>query len=181
MDNNTNKPSVSNEVVNGQLTSESYNTYSALRNPKQNFSLKSTVLCLVLVTSLLLSTVIFIASIRTAYFNRPSESTEGHSFLNKTRTSYDANSFIKIETVTKDIAEVFGVPTGVKIIEFPEISDISTGLKINDIIVKVSGRPVSSIDEFNTVISNLSADEFLTYTVYRNGSYRTINPYDVEE
>lgn len=181
MDNNTNKPSVNNEVVNGQLTSESYNTYSALRNPRQNFNIKSTILCLVLISSLLLSTIIFIASIRTAYFNRPSESTAGHSVLKKTMSSYDSNSFIKIETVTKDIADVFGIPIGVKVIGISEASYISTGLKINDIIVKVSGKPISSINEFNTAINNLSAEEFLTYTVYRNGSYQVVNPYDVEE
>jgi serine protease Do len=96
-------------------------------------------------------------------------------------SSYDSNSFIKIETVTKHIADVFGIPIGVKVIGISEASYISTGLKINDIIVKVSGKPISSINEFNTAINNLSAEEFLTYTVYRNGSYQVVNPYDVEE
>ncbi|MBR5314954.1 MAG: PDZ domain-containing protein [Clostridia bacterium] len=180
MDNNTNKHT-NNEVVNGKLTSESYNTYSALRNPKQKIDVKSTVLCLVFITALLLSALIFISSIRTAYFNKPSETATEHTFLNKTKSSYDANSLFKFETVTKDISDVFNVPVGVKILNINEETPIATGLRINDIIVKVSGKNITTIDEFNKAINDLSTDDFLIYTVYRNGDYRTISPFEFED
>ncbi len=181
MDKNANSYVAHNEVVNAPLSSRSYNIYSTLRNPKPKLNVKSTALCLVFIASMLLCILIFVLSIRAAYFNRTPNSTTGHTSIVKTKSSYDANPFLKIETVTEEIADVFDIPVGVKVIGFSDDSYVSAGLKINDIIVKVSGEPISSIDEFNNVINSLSAEDIPIYTIYRNGDYKYISPYDIEE
>lgn len=182
MDKNTKHNGDKNiEAVKGTVTSESYNTYSAIRDPKKRYSIRTIVLTLVFALLIISSFFVFVNSIKTAYFNKAKETAPVESNLLRVKSEYDTNSFIKIETVTEDISEVFGIPIGVKIVEIASDSPIATGLKINDIIVKISGTKVTNINEFNSALKNLSTDDFITYTVYRNGDFQTVSPFDLDE
>jgi S1-C subfamily serine protease len=55
---------------------------------------------------------------------------------------------------------------------------LTNGLKINDIIVSISGKDVKNISEFNSAVDELAEDTFISYTVYRNGAYQTVTPFD---
>ena len=168
-----------NEKVIGTQTSESFKVYSKLTD-KKTFNL-SMILLYVLLTSLLLSSaLIFASSIKAAYFTDSSKKphTESESNINTIKSSYQKNGSIKVETVTQEVAGLFGIPTGVKIIELNNEDPFFKGLRVNDIIVEVSGRKISSIEDMGFVDDNLTSDSFIIYTVYRNGAYKTIDPFD---
>lgn len=178
MDNNA-KKSIHNESVNGQTTSESYNTYSIIRDPKKKYNIRTIILATVISILFLASAFVFFNSLKTVYFS-PSHETEAYeSKIEKTRSNYQTNDIIKVESVTKDIANVFNIPVGVKIISLKD-DPISEGLEINDIIVKISGQVVENIDDLEKAFEQIETDEFISYLIYRNGSYHTITPFDLD-
>ena len=166
-----------NEVVNGRTTSKSFKTYSNLRNPRGVFSFRSTIIILSLIILVTASVFVFFNSIKTAYFNKVEQTEEVNTNITRIKSKFDMNDAIKVENVTKKISDVFGIPVGVKVIEISEDSFASSLLKVNDIIVKVSGEDITNIKQLNSIIENSSDDEYLTYTVYRNGIYCEIDPF----
>ncbi len=168
------------EVVNGRTTSKSFKIYSNIQNPKNKYNLRTIALLFILTALIIASLLIFANSIKTAYFEDSKETQELNPNIEKIKISLDKNKTIKVENVTKEIADVFGLPIGVKVIEIAESSYVYSLLKVNDIIVKVSGKDITNIDQLNNIIENSEYDELLTYTVYRNGSYREIDPLSEE-
>ena len=166
--------SLNNEVINGQVTSKSYETYSTLCNPKKKYNLKSVLLVLFFTVLLCVSVLVFSQLIKSAYF---SNSNETEPSLIKIKTECDNNDNIKVENVTKEISNVFGIPIGVKIIELSDESIVSSGLRTNDIIVKVNGTNITTIDELNVAMDSVSSGKVITLTIYRNGIYKSIVPY----
>ena len=181
LDKNAKKNYNSNfEVVNGRITSKSFKTYSNIQNPKNKYNLRTLALLIILTALIIASLLVFANSIKTAYFDDSKETQEINANIEKIKIHLDKNKTIKVENVTKEIADVFGLPVGVKVIEIAEDSLVSSLLKINDIIVKVSGKTITNIDQLNSIIEDSEYDEFLTYTVYRNGTYHIIDPNSIE-
>ncbi|MDR1736664.1 MAG: trypsin-like peptidase domain-containing protein [Oscillospiraceae bacterium] len=68
-------------------------------------------------------------------------------------------------------AEAYGVPLGVKIGEVDIDSDAyKKGIRVDDIITHVDGKPVKSIAEINKIKNNFKAGDTLPITVYRRGT-----------
>ncbi len=168
------------ENTNGPLTSECFTAYSSLKNSKNKLNIPKIILFFLLTLLLSFSVFIFALNIKRAFFSKVGSVDTYCENLNKIKTKYDNNDNIKVENVTDEIASLFGVPIGVRIVELDSTSLPFTGLKIDDIIVRISGKEVTTIMDINNIVDSLAPDDPLLYTVYRNGVYRTINPYDYE-
>ena len=181
MGNKTFKKNSKNEKVNGQTTSNSYNTYSSL--DKNNKRIHTHTLFSIISVSILLiaSIFVFASTIKTAYFNNRSNDEPTKSNLPKTVSKSDKTDILELENVTEDISKIFDIPVGVKIKKINTSSHLSSGLKINDIIVKIAGITISSIDDFNTAVESFEDDITFNYTVYRNGAYKTVDPNTPDE
>lgn len=168
-----------NEKVIGPQTSESFKAYSKLTD-KKTFNISMILLYVLLTLLLLSSALIFASSIKAAYFTDSAKTphAESESNINTIKSSYQKNDSIKVETVTQEVANLFGIPTGVKIIELNNDDSLFRGLRVNDIIVEVSGRKISNIEDMGFVDDKLTSDSFIVYTIYRNGAYKTIDPFD---
>jgi serine protease Do len=93
----------------------------------------------------------------------PSPLWEGTPFMtgNAPRVGFEG------ETLTPQLAEFFGVKEGVLVRTVSEKTPASkAGLKAGDVIVKVSGTPVSSTREISGLIRTIRKN--VTFTVYRN-------------
>ncbi|MDQ1472212.1 MAG: serine protease Do [Bryobacterales bacterium] len=93
----------------------------------------------------------------------PSPMWEGTPFMtgNAPRVGFEG------ETLTPQLAEFFGVKEGVLVRTVSEKTPAAkAGLKAGDIIVKVSGTPVSSTREISGLIR--ATRKNVTFTVYRN-------------
>lgn len=178
MDKNTNRNYNSDtEVVNGNVTSKSYKIYSEIQDPKKRYNFRSVLLFLPLIVLVVLSVFIFANSIKTAFFDEPKESEELEDSFVTIKIKYDNNDTVKVENVTKEISKVFGIPVGVKIVDISEDLIVESGLRINDIIVRVDNTNVTTIDELNKAIETVNTEDYITYTIYRNGMYKNIDYY----
>ncbi len=169
------------EIFNAAQTSEKFNIYSGIRNPRRSFSIKVIALYSIVILLLTASAAIFASTIKTAFFSSPKETESSHTNLEKIKSTSDYNEYIKVENVTDEIASLFDVPTGVKILEINRDAPIFNGLKLHDIIVKISGTPIDSIDDMEEILPKLDKDMLVIFTVYRNGFYKDINPYEAYE
>ncbi len=78
------------------------------------------------------------------------------------------------ETLTPQLAEFFGVKEGVLVRTVSEKTAASkAGLKAGDVVIKVSGTPVSSTREISGIIRALHKN--VTFTVMRNHKEITLN------
>ncbi len=117
LDKNAKKNYNSNfEVVNGRITSKSFKTYSNIQNPKNKYNLRTLALLIILTALIIASLLVFANSIKTAYFDDSKETQEINANIEKIKIHLDKNKTIKVENVTKEIADVFGLPVGVKVI-----------------------------------------------------------------
>lgn len=164
--------------VNGHTTSESYMAYTVLQEPKRRFNWRVFLIYSFLAVVLVTSALIFLSSIKTAYFSSNSTPEEASYNINTIKSVCDNNESIKVESVTREISENFNIPMGVKIIELDRESPSLAGLKIDDIIVEISGKSVKSIDDIEVLFDRLEEENMITYRVYRNGMYTEINPYE---
>ena len=164
--------------INGNVTSESFNTYSSIRNPKNNLRISKILLYLFILLLLVGSALIFVYSIKTAFFTPSVETTDTGANIKTIRTNYDNNEVIKVENVTNELSDLFNVPVGVRIIDFESQNSNFSGLQVNDIIVEVSGIDVSNIDDMDMAVKqSIATDGYVvTYKVYRNGVYTIISP-----
>ena len=181
MDNNNktlaNKDDIS-ESVNGTLTSESFNTYTKLKNPKRRFNAKIFTLYSVIISLLLASALIFASTIKTAYFSNSNKTSDSNENINTIKTVYEHNDLLRVEPITQELSHLFDIPMGLKIIEISPDTPLFYGLKSNDIIVDISGESVHNIEDINKLVDRLSEDAFITFTVYRNGVYKKISPFE---
>lgn len=94
-------------------------------------------------------------------------------------TKFENNDSFKVENITGEVASVFDIPVGVKIVELNSDTDMYEGLRINDIIIEVSGEKITCIEDMNDAFEYLySTQDVLSYTVFRNGVYKTITPFE---
>lgn len=169
------------ESFNAVQTSEKFHIYSGIRDPKKRFDIKVITLYTVVIILLTASALIFASTIKTAFFSKADETAPTYSNIDKIKSTSDYNEHIKVENVTDEISSLFGVPTGVKIIDLDRNHPIFNGLKLDDIIVKISGTPIDSIDDMEKILPVLDEDTLVVFTVYRNGFYKDVNPYDPAE
>ncbi|MBR5322710.1 MAG: PDZ domain-containing protein [Clostridia bacterium] len=163
-----------NKNINGTLTSNSFRTYLKLHEKKHYFNIKYFSLYLVVIILLLVSVLIFASTIKKAYFNSASETKDTFDNINTIKTNYQNNDAIKLEPVSQELSGLFEIPVGMKIVELNSNNPITNGLKVNDIIVSVSGKTIKNFSDFEEAIESLEEENFLIYTIYRNGVYQTI-------
>ena len=168
----------SSENINGVFSSDSFHTYLKLREKRISFNAKYFSLYLVVIVLLLVSALVFASTIKTAYFDSSDETKGSLEKINTIKTYYQKNDTIKLEPVNQELSGLFEIPVGLKIIELDLDNPMTNGLKVNDIIVSISGIKVINISDFELAVEELADDYFITYTVYRNGSYKNIIPFE---
>lgn len=169
------------ENFNAAQTSEKFHIYSGIRDPRKRFDIKVISIYTIVILLLAASALIFASTIKKAFFNTPNETEPSINNIEKLKATSDYNQYIKVENVTGEVASIFGIPTGVKIVELDYDVPIFNGLKMDDIIVKISGNPITSINDMETILPELDEDTLVIFTVYRNGFYKDINPYEPQE
>ena len=166
-------------VVNGILTSESYHTYEKIRDPKKLFNFPKIITFTTLFVLLTASALLFVYSIS----KQPNDLVDNDSNTDEKikiiNTKFENNDSFKVENITYEVASVFNIPVGVKIVELNSDTDMYKGLRINDIITDISGEKITCIEDMNTVFEDIySTQDVLSYTVFRNGVYKTITPFE---
>ena len=82
---------------------------------------------------------------------------------------------ISVGTVTEQIM-AYGLPAGASVQAVEENSPAAkAGLQTNDIITKVNDTSITTSSELVDIIGAASPDDVVTLTVYRSGSYLTID------
>ena len=82
---------------------------------------------------------------------------------------------IIVSTVTEEIM-AYGLPAGASVQAVEENSPAAkAGLQTNDIITKVGDTDITTHSELIDIIGSTTPDDVVTLTVYRNGSYITID------
>ena len=82
---------------------------------------------------------------------------------------------ITVSTVTEEIM-AYGLPAGASVQAVEENSPAAkAGLQTNDIITKVGDTDIITHSELIDIIGSTTPDDVVTLTVYRNGSYITID------
>ena len=82
---------------------------------------------------------------------------------------------ITVSTVTEEIM-AYGLPAGASVQAVEENSPAAkAGLQTNDIITKVGDTDITTHSELIDIIGSTTPDDVVTLTVYRNGSYITID------
>lgn len=72
--------------------------------------------------------------------------------------------------VSDEAIALYGLPNGVYVTEVNDGSDAKAqGLQPGDIILRVNGTSVSTVDEVNAIKGEYEVGETLTFTVYRDG------------
>ena len=80
-----------------------------------------------------------------------------------------------MSTVTEEIM-AYGLPAGASVQAVEENSPAAkAGLQTNDIITKVGDTDITTHSELIDIIGSTTPDDVVTLTVYRNGSYITID------
>jgi len=100
----------------------------------------------------------------------PTVEEEGSEFLKE--KVFSVQTGLKIEVVTPEIAKEIGLPwaKGLVITEvIPGSSADDMGLRRGDVILEANRTEVSSIDEWDKVISKLEPGDTLLLLVFRNG------------
>lgn len=165
--------------VNGIMTSESFNTYEKIRDPRKLFNIPKIIMFSTLFVLLTASAFLFVYSLSRQPDNTASNNSHTDENINIVNTKFENNDSFKVENITGEVASVFDIPVGVRIVELTSDTDMYEGLRINDIIVEVSGEKITCIEDMNIAFEYLySAQDVLSYTVFRNGVYKTITPFE---
>lgn len=166
------------ENVNAAVTSNSFYTYSKLQKKSKRISAKAIALYSGIAVLLLASVISFAFSIKDAFFSDKENHTDSINNIETIKAVYQKNDLIKVEKITNELAGLYEIPTGVKIIEIDAEHPLLKGLRIGDIVVQVSGKSVNSISDMDNIISTLSEESLVTFTIFRNGVYKTITPFE---
>ena len=165
--------------VNGILTSESFNTYEKIRDPKKLFNVPKIIMFSTLFVLLTASALLFVYSLSRHPDDSVVNNPKTDEKIKIVNTKFENNDSFKVENITGEVASVFDIPVGVKIVELNSDTDMYEGLRINDIIVDVSGEKITCIEDMNAAFEYLySSQDVLSYTVFRNGVYKTITPFE---
>ena len=77
--------------------------------------------------------------------------------------------------ITEDISKIYGYPTGVMVMDIQPFSGAELGgLKTGDIIQKVNGEEVTTVDEINEIRDEHKAGDQLTMDIVRNNEKMTL-------
>ena len=78
---------------------------------------------------------------------------------------------IRGQDVTQDIADRTGIPRGLLVTEAEEDSPaMLAGLKEYDVIVRVDGRPVENIRQYQRILSSLTPGDSVVFNAMRRGT-----------
>ena len=172
MDNKRIRPT---ENVNGNITSDSFKTYSVITSRR-----KKTNVCHVLFFGLIFvlvaaSLFVFGYSLKNIFIKEDANKIENEN-IKTISTFFEKNDAIKVELVTKEISEIFNVPRGIKIVELKKVHS-TEGLLVDDIITEISGMEIHCLDDLTRAYkATASKNTPISYKVYRGGSYQTITP-----
>lgn len=85
---------------------------------------------------------------------------------------------LEVEIITRELSEFYNVPMGVKITWINSEGAFSNAdFRINDIIVKIGGNQVRTLEDISKYeLLEKERDDalYIDYTVYRNGEYLTL-------
>jgi len=74
------------------------------------------------------------------------------------------------ENITEIYSQYYNIPQGFIVRGVNEGSAADrAGIKVNDIVIGINGKLISSIEEFNSIKKDYKAGEEITISVYRNG------------
>lgn len=77
--------------------------------------------------------------------------------------------------ITANMAKVYGFPEGVYVVEVSPFSGAEKGgIKAGDVIVKVDGQEIHSVDDINTIRDEHKVGDQLEFEVSRNGETTTL-------
>ena len=78
---------------------------------------------------------------------------------------------MRLSTVTDEIAEEYGIPKGVyiKSVELDSPAMIA-GLQEADVITKINGEEVSTVEQYNLKIYPLNPEDVVSITIKRQGA-----------
>ena len=78
--------------------------------------------------------------------------------------------------LTQSIAERYNMPVGVYVESVADDSNAKdSGIQKGDIITKINGTQIQTMDELNAIKNKLAIGDTITLTVYRNNEYIDIN------
>lgn len=78
--------------------------------------------------------------------------------------------------ITNEISKSEGIPTGVYVKEvYPESPASKAGITVNDLITKFDGKPVTSIEEINSIKATHKAGDVIKVEIFRNKKNITTN------
>ncbi|KGK87684.1 trypsin-like peptidase domain-containing protein [Clostridium sp. HMP27] len=78
--------------------------------------------------------------------------------------------------ITNEISKSEGIPTGVYVKEvYPESPASKAGIIVNDLITKFDGKPVTSIEEINSIKATHKAGDVIKVEIFRNKKNITTN------
>lgn len=166
------------ENVNAAVTSNSFYTYSKLQNKYNRISAKAVILYSGIAALLLASVLSFAFSIKAAFFNDEKDHSDSINNIETIKAVYQKNDLIKVEKITNELSGLYEIPTGVKILEIDAEHPLLKGLRVGDIVVQISGKSVNSISDMDIIMSTLSEESLVTFTIFRNGVYKTITPFE---
>jgi len=175
------KKTNSDVFISGKYTNESYNMYSSICDAPKKLNKKNIALAMFLVSLIAISSIMFAFSIKNAFFkNDETTVTAAPETVKSIKTDEDFNSDMKVENITDEISQLYNIPVGIKIVSVNAVdNDYLNGLRVNDIIVNISGTDVSTFEEATDIIDSLQDEGMMiSYTVYRNGNYKVIYPYE---
>ncbi len=167
--------------ISGAYTNESYTMYSSLCEKKKKANKAHIALSVLIIALLVISSIVFVLSIKNAFFeNTDTGDTTSLDTVKSIKADSKDSGLMKVENITDDISELYNIPVGIKIVSInAEENNYLNGLRINDIIVNISGTDVTSIEDVTKIINTLQNDSaMISYTVYRNGVYRDIYPFE---
>lgn len=176
-----NKKTNSDIYISGTYTNESYNLYSSISDRQKKTFKNSKAFAILIISLIAISSIMFAFSIKNAFFKEEEAvSTDTPETVKSIKTDEDFNSDIKVENITDEISALYNIPVGIKIVSVNSIdNEYLNGLRTNDIIVNISGTDVKSFDEATSIINSLQNEGMMiSYTVYRNGVYKEIYPYE---
>ncbi len=175
------KKANSDVYISGTYTNESYTLYSSISDKPKKALKKSGAFAVLIVSLIAVSSVMFAFSIKNAFFkNDEADVTNAPETVKSIKTDEGFNSDMKVENITNEISELYNIPVGIKIISVNTVdNEYLNGLRANDIIVNISGTDVTNFEEATNIINSLQNDGMMiSYTVYRNGIYKEIKPYE---
>jgi len=78
-----------------------------------------------------------------------------------------------VQDLTPELAEGFGLPKDTKGVAVPQVEPGSAaekaGLEPNDVVVKINGKPVTSVKQLRNLVAGIAPGTKVTLTVLRNG------------